>query len=315
MRRQLTAICAGALLTLALSAIADRHAVAADDVLKVCLDENLPPASVHHRGKADSGFDVLLAQAVAKELQRPLHIQWFETRLDEDSDPALEANALLSDGRCALLGGYALTKNSLVVPGVKTAKLPDFDGATRDDRRRRIELGVLTPTRPYIYSALTVALGSKARDRHVGDLGDLKDLKIGIESGTLADAILMNFGKGRLIDRITHLVPGRSDLLGELERGELDATLLDMRRLDAYRATHPDSNLAASGYYYPIGINRAYVGLAGDGALIAAVNKALSDLEASGAIEQFAKTSGLTYLTPREPIVLGDVLPLILHHK
>lgn len=312
MRRSLTIICAGALLSVALSAVADRHASASDDALKVCLDEDLPPASLHSRGKPDSGFDVLLAQAVANQMQRPLSIQWFETKLDEDSSPALEANALLSDGRCALLGGYALTKNSLVVPGVKTAKLPDFDGATRDDRRRRVPLGVLAPSQPYIYSALTVVLGSKAHDRHIKDLADLAGLRIGIESGTLADAILMNFDKGRLIDQITHLVPTRSDLLGALERGELDATLVDTRRLDAYQATHPDSHLAASGYYYPIGANRAYVGLASDPALIAAVDKALSDLEANGTIEQLARTSGLTYLKPREPIILGDVLPQIL---
>ena len=312
MRRSLTAICAGALLSAAFSAIPNGHAAASDEVLKVCLDEDLPPASVHRRGKPESGFDVELAQALAKALQRPLHIQWFESKLDEDSSPSLEANALLSDGRCALLGGYPLTKDSLVVPGVKTAKLPGFDGITRDDRRRRIPLGVLAPTRPYIYSALTVVLGSKARDRHIAGLSDLADLRIGVESGTLADAILMNFDKGRLIDRITHLVPGRHDLLGALEQGELDAALVDLRRLDAWRAAHPDSNLAASGYYYPIGANRAYVGLASDPALIAAVDKVLSELEASGAIEQFARTSGLTYLKPREPIVLGDVLPQIL---
>jgi len=312
MRPSLTAICASALLSVVLSAIPQRHAAASDEVLKVCLDEDLPPASVHRRGKPESGFDVLLAEAVAKQLQRPLAIQWFETKLDEDSSPSLEANALLSDGRCALLGGYALTRDSLVVPGVKTAKLPGFDGITRDDRRRRIPLGVLAPTRPYIYSALTVVLGSKARDRHVGDLGDLHDLRIGVESGTLADAILMNFDKGKLIDQITHLVPGRQDLLGALEQGELDAALVDLRRLDAWRATHPDSKLAASGYYYPIGANRAYVGLASDPTLIAAVDKALLDLEANGSIEQFARTSGLTYLKPREPIVLGDVLPQIL---
>jgi ABC-type amino acid transport substrate-binding protein len=312
MRRSLTAICTGALLAVGLSALPDWPAAASDDVLKVCLDEDLPPASVHKRGKPDSGFDVLLAQAVAKALQRPLHIQWFETRLDEDSDPALEANALLSDGRCALLGGYALTKNSLVVPGLKTAKLPDFDGATRDDRRRRVTLGELAPSRPYIYSALTVVLGSKVRDRQIKDLNDLAGMRIGIESGTLADAILMNFGKGKLIDQITHLVPGRSDLLGELDHGDLDATLVDMRRVDAWRATHPDSKLAGSGYYYPIGANRAYVGLAGDGALIEAVSKALSELEADGTIEGLARSSGLTYLKPREPLVLGDVLPQIL---
>ena len=93
---------------------------AAGEPLKVCLDEDLPPLSAHHRGKPDSGFDVALAQAIAERLGRPLKIQWFESKLDEDSSPALEANALLSDGRCALVGGYALTTDSLKAPGVTT---------------------------------------------------------------------------------------------------------------------------------------------------------------------------------------------------
>jgi ABC-type amino acid transport substrate-binding protein len=283
-------------------------ACAAGEVLKVCLDEDLPPLSAHHRGKPDSGFDVALAGAIAEKLDRPLKIQWFESKLDEDSSPALEANALLSDGRCSLVGSYALTRDSLVVPGVKTAKLPDFDGATIADRRgRRVPLGVLTPTQPYLYSPLTIALGVKARDRHIAGIGDLAGLRIGIESGTLADAVLMTFDNGRLIDNITHLVPGRDDLLGTLDRGDLDATLLDLRRLDAYRAAHPDSKIAASGYYYPIGVNRGHVGLASDPALLAAVNKALTDLQAKDTIAGLAQTAGLTYLPPREPAILGDV--------
>ena len=287
-------------------------ASAAGEVLKICLDEDLPPLSAHHRGKPDSGFDVALAGAVAEKLDRPLKIQWFESKLDEDSSPALEANALLSDGRCSLVGSYALTKDSLVVPGVKTAKLPDFDGATIADRRgRRIPLGVLTPSQPYLYSSLTIALGAKAMekapDRRMTGIGDLAGLRIGIESGTLADAVLMTFDNGRLIDNITHLVPGRDDLLGSLDRGDLDATLLDLRRLDAYRAAHPDSKIAASGYYYPIGINRGYVGLDSDPALLAAVNKALTDLQGSGTVAALAQAAGLTYLPPREPAILGDV--------
>lgn len=287
-------------------------AAAAGEVLKVCLDENLPPLSAHRRGAPDTGFDVALAQAIATQLGRPLKIQWFESKLDEDSSPALESNALLSDARCSLVGGYALTKDSLVVPGVKTAKLPDFQGATRDDRRRRVPLGVLAPSQPYIYSPLTVVLGSKARDRRIADIGDLAGLRIAIESGTLADAILMNFGNGRLIGDITHLVPGRDDLLGSLDRGDFNATLLDLRRFDAYRIAHPDTKLAASGYYYPIGANRGYVGLASDPALLAAVNKALSDLQAAGTIADLGKAASLTYLPPREPAILGDVLLKVL---
>ena len=263
------------------------------------------------RTPAPRGFDVALAEAVAGRLGRSLKIQWFESKLDEDLSPALESNALLSDGRCSLVGGYALTKDSLVVPGVKTAKLPGFEGATREDRRRRVPLGVLAPSRAYIYSPLTVLLGPKAlekmTDRRIAGVGDLGGLRIGVESGTLADAILMTFNNGRLIDGITHLVPGRDDLLGALECGDVDATLLDLRRFDAYRASHPDTRLAASGYYYPIGANRGYVGLASDPDLLIAVNKALTDLQTAGTIAELGRAAGLTYLPPREPTILGDV--------
>ncbi|MHB0768900.1 type 2 periplasmic-binding domain-containing protein [Bradyrhizobium sp. 5.13L] len=287
-------------------------ALAADDPLKICLDEDRPPLSVHQRGKPDAGFDVLLAKAIAERLGRPLRIQWFESRLDEDASPQLEANALLSDGRCSLVGGYALTQDSLVVPGMKTARLPDFAGATRDDRRRRVPLGVLAPSQPYVYSPMTVVLGPKARGRKIGDIGDLAGLRLVIESGSLGDAILMTFDKGRLIDSITHLVPGRDDLLGALQRGDHDATLIDLARFDAHRAAHPDTAITASGYYYPIGANRGYVGLASDSALIEAVNKALGQLAAEGKLAEFGKQAGLTYLPPREPAILGDVWTKII---
>jgi ABC-type amino acid transport substrate-binding protein len=299
----------------AMMTIAAMPAVAAADALRVCLDEDLPPLSVHHRGKPASGFDVALAQAVAQRLGRSLEIQWFESKLDEDSSPALETNALLSDGRCSLVGGYALTTDSLVVPGLKTTKLPDFEGATGLDHRRRVPLGVLMPTDPYIYSALTVVLGPKAAERHISGIGDLAGLRIGIESGTLADALLMTFDKGRLIDNITHLIPTRDDLLGELERGDLDATLLDLRRFDAYRSTHTDTKLTASGYFYPIGVNRGYVGLASSPALLAEVNKALSALQSDGTVAKLAEAAGVSFLPPREPIVLGDAMMKALQQK
>jgi ABC-type amino acid transport substrate-binding protein len=290
-----------------LGVLATMTAGRTDDVLKVCLNEDLPPLSVHHKGTPDRGFDVALAEAIAGRLGRSLNIQWFESKLDEDSSPALEANALLSDRRCSLVGSYALTKDSLVVPGVKTAKLPGFEGASRDDRRRRVSLNVLAPSQPYIYSPLTVVLGSKARDRRIGGLEDLAGLRIAIESGTLADAVLMTFGNGRLIDDITHLVPGRDDLLGALDRGDFDATLVDLRRLDAYRAARPDTKVTASEYFYPIGANRGYVGLASDPTLVVAVNRALSDLQSAGIIAGLAQAAGLTYLPPREPAIQGDV--------
>src|SRR5450631_811386 len=299
----------------ALMAMSATSTVAAGEALKVCLDENLPPLSAHRRGAPDNGFDLALAREVAQRLGRPLEVQWFASKLDEDSSPALEANALLSDGRCSLVGSYALTRDSLVVPGIKTAKLPDFEGATGPDHRRRVPLGALAASEPYIYSPLTIVLGPRAHDRHISGVGDLAGLRVGIESGTLADAILMTFDNGRLIDDITHLVPGRDDLLGALDRGDFDATLLDLRRFDAYRAARPDTRLAASGYYYPVGANRGYVGLASDPDLLVAVNKALSDLQAAGTIAEFGQAAGLTYLPPREPAILGDEMQQVLRNR
>ncbi len=159
---------------------------------------------------------------------------------------------------------------------------------------------------------MTVVLGPKARERKIAGIGDLAGLRLVIESGSLGDAILMTFEKGRLIDNITHLVPGRSDMLGALNKGEFDATLLDLARFDAHRAAHPDTAITASGYYYPIGANRGYVGLTTDQALLTAVNKALKWLAAEGKIAEFGKQAGLSYLPPREPAILGDVWTQII---
>ena len=47
-------------------------------------------------------------------------------------------------------------------------------------------------------------------------------------------------------------------------------------------------------------------------ALIAAVNKVLSDLQAGGTIADLAKAAGLTYLPPVQPAILGDELLKVL---
>ena len=85
----------------------------------------------------------MTAQALAKRLGRPLAVQWYESKLDEDASSTIEANALLSDGRCDLVAGYPLVKDALGKPGLETARLPDFAGAQPADRRRRVELGTL----------------------------------------------------------------------------------------------------------------------------------------------------------------------------
>jgi ABC-type amino acid transport substrate-binding protein len=186
---------------LAVLAVAPSRAEDESAPLRICLNEELPPFSVRSK-QGGAGFDVLAAQALAKWLGRPLAVQWYESKLDEDASSTIEANALLSDGRCDLFAGYPLVKDALGKPGLETARLPDFAGARPADRRRRVALGTLTPTTPYHFAGLTVVLAGKAKERRIASLADLEGLDVAIEAGTLSDAILMTFERGRFVSKI-----------------------------------------------------------------------------------------------------------------
>ena len=55
---------------------------------------------------------------------RVLELQWFESELDEESNPVLEANALLSDRRCHLIAGYPLFATALGEPSASGRGCP-----------------------------------------------------------------------------------------------------------------------------------------------------------------------------------------------
>ena len=276
------------------------------EALRVCLDANVPPWSMHH-GDESGGFDLRVADAVARRIGRNLAVRWFETERDRDSSTILAVNALLSDGRCRLVGGYPLIESTLGTPNVKSARMPDFEGAGATDRRRSVALGTLVPSPAYHFAALTVVLGTAVASAESSDLASLAGIRLGVEGGTLADATLMLFGGGRLVDQITHVVPGRSELLPRLEQGEYDAALVELRRFDAYRGRNPATQLKASGYYAPVGFNIGFVGLATERGLLDEVNKANADLLAEGELPALAQKAGVTYLPPHEPNVSPDV--------
>jgi ABC-type amino acid transport substrate-binding protein len=294
-----------AFLATAVLCVVSRAARGDDEALRVCLDANVPPWSIYDKN-AGSGFDLAVADAVSSRLGRRLAIQWFESKADADSSTTLAANALLSDHRCRLVGGYPLIESALGEPGMKSARLPDFIGPGPGDRRRSIELGALAPSRAYHFATLTVVLNS-AVSAHIGDLASLEGIRLGVEAGTLADAILMLFGDGRLVNWITHVVPGQSDLLPRLENGDYDATLVELRRFDAYRLAHPQTRLRASGYYFPAGFNIGFVGLATDRPLLDRASQAISKMLDEGALAALAREAGITYLPPRQPNVSSDL--------
>jgi hypothetical protein len=279
--------------------------------LAICMQQNDPPLSLR-AGEQPSGFDLTLSGIIAQRLGRDLRVQWFVSRDDPDANLAKDANALLSDGRCQLLAEYPLTEDTLERPHSPSAKLPPFDGAKPDDRRRWVKIGELAATRPYRLDALTVVLSARDAGRQVRILGDLDGLKIGVQIATLADAIAMQYDDGRLSQHVVH-VPDARELFGRLQNNELDAALVDLRAFDAWRLRHGSSGLTLSSYRHSVGFNMGFVGLASDKALIEQVDATLADLQAHDAVAPLAVAAGLTFVAPRTPAVLPDVRPIALN--
>ncbi len=283
-------------LALALTWAAQGHA---EETLSVCLDK-AGAASPSRGDTGAQGFDLAVARALAMRIGRTLAVQPYESETDSDANPDHQMNTLLSDGRCQLVLGYPLFADALGRPRAERSRLPGYAGAKPEDRRRWVRLNELAASRGYRFDPLVVVLGPGVAGREIRGLADLKPLRIVAEERTLGDAVLMTYGGGVLIGRITHVVPGR-DLFEGMERGDGDATLVELHRFDAYRAQHPDTGLSSSGHYHSVGFNIGAVGLASDGPLMAEVNAAISDMLARDELPALARAAGLTFLPPREP--------------
>lgn len=289
---------------LAAAVVAFAWPAVARESLTVCLQTNDPPLST----RGGEGFAVALSRKIAERLGRDLRVQWFVSRDDPDANLAKDADALLSDGHCELVPEYPLVADMLGQPFAPTAKLPPFDGASPEDRRRWIKLGKLVATPPYRSDVLTVVLAAKDANRPIRTLADLDGLKVGVQTATLADAIAMRYAGGRLIEHVVH-VPDARALFGRLQRGELDAAFVAQRELDAWRLRHGGDGLAPTGYIHSIGFNMGFVGLASEQQLIDDASAAIAALQASGAIAPLARAAGLSYVPPREPPVQSAVRP------
>ena len=277
----------------------------AGDALTFCLDGNVTGASAKDDRKARE-FDLAVAQSLARRLGRAPVVVWYKSETDRDSDPAGQMNALLSDGRCTLVLGYPLFGGAFGEPRAQRARLPDFDGAKPEDRRRWVPLSGLVGSRGYRFDPMVVVLGPGPEHRTIHSLADLKDMRLVVKEGTLADAALMSYAGGALIGRVTHLTSD-PDLFESMERGEYDATLVELHRLDAYVMQHPDTRLSSSGHYHSVGFNIGIVSLAREASLMAGVNAAIGDMLDKHEFPPLALASGVTYLPPHEPNVLDSV--------
>jgi len=268
--------------------------------LRVCLEEGSPPYSFKFK-RRQGGFDLVLAERVAKELGRTLAVQWFEFEIDEDEINSLQANALLADGRCELIGGFPMLKSWLAPPGHERSGLPDLAGARRSHRGRTVQLGLLAATRPYRRTDFGV-VAAPGFDRPVRSLDDLKGVTLIEPWRSVPAFILWRHRHGAFIDQISH-VAGREDLFEKLEATPGAASLIEVHRFDRYRFQHPGTRLRWTGYVHRLGYNFGFAALAGAKRLVAEVDRALERLETAGALVAIAKENGVTYFKPQAPIV------------
>jgi ABC-type amino acid transport substrate-binding protein len=276
---------------------------AAAQSLTVCMAENNPPLSYQAQGET-RGLDVRVAQAIADKLRRPLAIVPFESKYQLESTLSQEVNALLSSGVCDMASGFALLASDLGPPGRPTARVPDYPGAKRAPQRPWVPLGTLVPSRAYH----TMAMGLVVRDpaRAAATLADLGDARIGVVSGTLSGTVVSLYRNSKLRAQTVSLSQNQN-VFEELEAGRLDATLVPIDRLDAWRLAHPETTLRRAAYVHPLRINIGFVARSDAQDLVSAADRVLAGALANGELQRWAEQTGTTWIAPAEPQVSASV--------
>jgi len=250
------------------------------------------------------GLDVRVAQAIADELQRPLKIVVFESKLENESSLSQEVNALLSSGVCEMASGFPLIGSDLGPPSRPTARVPDYPGAKRRPLRPWVPLGNLVPSLAYHVSAMGLVVRDPARKD--ATLANMGDARIGAAAGTMAGSALSLYRNGMLRSQLVSLSM-REDALEQLAAGRFDATLVSLDRFDAWQLAHPGSGLLRGSYVHPLRVNIGFVALSSSTEALAAANAVIQGAITRGQLQQWSAESGSSWLAPREPQISGPL--------
>lgn len=277
-------------------------ALASAEPLTVCMAEDNPPFSQAHKGRV-TGFDVRLADAVARELGRELKVVPFEPEVEKEAMLTHEVNALLSAGLCDLASGFPLLASDLGPPTRERFKTPDHPGAKPQRERPWIALGTLVTSEPYQGTALVIV--QRAGAPVVASLGDLKGRKVAAVAGTLEGTLVAMYGGGVLAKDMVSLGQ-REDLWAALEGGRVDALMVPSAAFDAFLVRRPGTHLQA-GPARPLGINLGWVALSSKVQLLDAVNRVVARTALSGEQQAWAREAGLSWQAPSQPAVTGTL--------
>lgn len=270
--------------------------------LTVCMAEDNPPFSMARKGQV-TGFDVKLAEAVARELGRELKLMPFEPEVEKEAMLTHEVNAMLSAGLCDLASGFPLLASDLGPPTRERFKTPDYPGAKPPRERPFVPLGTLVSSQPYQGTALVIV--QRAGAPAASSLGDLKGRKVAAVAGTLEGTLVAMYGGGALAKDMVSLGQ-REDVWAALDSGRVDALMVPSAAFDTYRARKPGTTLQA-GPARPLGINLGWVALSSKADLLEAVNRVVARSASSGELQVWAREAGLSWQAPSVPAVAGSL--------
>ena len=201
------------------------------NALTVCLNRDNAPFSQKKDGK-ESGYDLMVAQAVAKQLGKTLEVKWYEKERRSRGPVSVKASVLINAGVCQLIGGYPLLQSSLDRPGAgESATLPPVEGIPAENRKQSIKGSQLFPSQPYHFAGVTPVLGARVTQQKLESLDDLKPYKIGNRPAAIGDLIAMAYKQGLLVKNVMH-VDIQSEPLDALSKGEFDVTIIEAHKFD-----------------------------------------------------------------------------------
>ena len=228
-------------------------------VLGTCAD--YPPYEFHTQKDGQDtivGFDVEIARAIAEDLGAELIVR------DMDFDGLLAA--LVSGSVDMVLAGMTPT----------------------DERRQNVDF-----TDIYYTAEQGIIIRKSDAEKYGASAASLKDTLIGAQRGTIQVGIAKKEIKGvsdadaeKPHTQIKEL-PKLPDLIMELKSGKIDAIIVELPVAENYVAVHRDLMLASYTFKDAEGGSAAAV-KKGEAQLLAAVNKSISALKASGQINRFA---------------------------
>jgi len=270
-------------------------------VLTACLPLNGGIMS-GRRQNGGAGFDYLLLEHIAKQLNLKLETIWFEAELEEENDPVRENYAMLSWPLCDVVPGHPKVAGALGNHLSDRAAPPRWVDRPDDWGHRQVLLKPVAATRAYLRIEMGIVSHSDIGLHTDTRLSELDDITLGLEQGTLAALIARRQAPSAVIAKSETHKPGPG-FLWHLENKVFDAALVSIPAYDYHVQQNPISKLVLGAYRHPLGFDIGMAVLESATALRERIDEILVETEQSGTLGKLAEAAGLHYSAAANTVV------------